>query len=637
MDKPTRDELRPKISEAREALEHDLYEQLEGAFGILADGTIKPSEGLTHLSAIGHAQRQAIVSAIQHGQREGASVREAIARFVRESAFTTLNRLVALKLMEAPNRRIIRPSVGAYRDSAGFKEFVQISPVLCLAQPDGGYRLYLELLYDDLAHALGVLFDRDLPQAILFPSETCLRRVLDILNDDKLVSVWTDDETIGWVYQFFTPKQQRDQARKESAEPRNSYELAFRNQFFTPRYVVEFLADNTLGRLWWEMRQGETALADRCRYLVRLPDQPIPHRDKQDPRTIRALDPACGSAHFLLYGFDLFEVIYAEAYDDPNLGPALQRDYPTHAEFQRAVPDLILRHNLHGIDIDLRARQIAALALWLRAHRGWQQLGVRMRERPLVERVNIVCAEPMPGEADLLTEFLGTLDNPVVRDLVREIWRTMQWADETGSLLKVEQVLRQEIAQAKIEWKTLTPLVQMQLFEPNVPQPQQFTLDFSFIDDETFWAKIEGQVLEELRRFAASAANGRTYTRRLFAHDAEQGLALIDLLRELFDVVWMNPPFGAASKNSKAYIEEHYPLTKNDLYAAFVERGLELLHPRGLLGAITSRTGFFLTSFRPWREDILIPRTRIHVVADLGYGVLDTAMVETAAYVLERL
>jgi len=98
----------------------------------------------------------------------------------------------------------------------------------------------------------------------------------------------------------------------------------------------------------------------------------------------------------------------------------------------------------------------------------------------------------------------------------------------------------------------------------------------------------------------------------------------------------MNPPFGAVSHGARSYVERHYPRTKNDLYAAFVERGLEILHPRGYLGAITSRTGFFLTSFQKWREEIILATTRIHAVADLGQGVLDTAMVETAAYTLEK-
>ena len=83
-------------------------------------------------------------------------------------------------------------------------------------------------------------------------------------------------------------------------------------------------------------------------------------------------------------------------------------------------------------------------------------------------------------------------------------------------------------------------------------------------------------------------------------------------------------------------IEKAYPITKSDLYAAFVERGIEMLHPRSRLGAITSRTGFFLSSFRGWREQILLIKFAPPVVvADLGMGVLDNAMVETAAYCLE--
>lgn len=97
----------------------------------------------------------------------------------------------------------------------------------------------------------------------------------------------------------------------------------------------------------------------------------------------------------------------------------------------------------------------------------------------------------------------------------------------------------------------------------------------------------------------------------------------------------MNPPFGAASAGWKATFEQAYPRTRNDLYAAFVERGVGTLRQHGPLGAITSRTGFFLTSFQKWREEILLEEALPTVFADLGAGMLDTAMVETAAYVLK--
>ena len=193
--------------------------------------------------------------------------------------------------------------------------------------------------------------------------------------------------------------------RKASAAPRNSRELAVRNQFFTPRYVVEFLTDNTLGRIWYEMRKGDTALKDTCRYLVRRPNEVfyrrdaedaecfieesssalsasprcnsiiVPHREKKDPRDLKVLDPACGSGHFLLYTFDLLAIIYREAWGDPEspasqvTGEPLREDYATLAELDAAIPELILRWNLYGIDIDPRAAQIAALSLWLRAQK----------------------------------------------------------------------------------------------------------------------------------------------------------------------------------------------------------------------------------------------------------------------------
>lgn len=97
----------------------------------------------------------------------------------------------------------------------------------------------------------------------------------------------------------------------------------------------------------------------------------------------------------------------------------------------------------------------------------------------------------------------------------------------------------------------------------------------------------------------------------------------------------MNPPFGQGSARAKKEFEKAYPRTKNDVFAAFVERGVELLSSHGRVGAITSRTGFFLSSFQKWREEILLRQAPPVVVADLGYGVLDSAMVETAAYCLE--
>src|SRR5215510_13361855 len=174
--------------------------------------------------------------------------------------------------------------------------------------------------------------------------------------------------------------------------------------------------------MWYEMRKGETALKEQCQYLVWQPNETL-YRPKKDPRDISVLDPACGSGHFLLYCFDVLETIYEEAYEDPDLGTALKKTYTTLAELKQNVPGLILRHNLHGIDIDLRATQIAAIALWLCAQRAYSEMSLVSRqlsvatdkgprttdERPKIAKSNIVCAEPMPGEQGLLQEFIVEL------------------------------------------------------------------------------------------------------------------------------------------------------------------------------------------------------------------------------------
>jgi hypothetical protein len=99
----------------------------------------------------------------------------------------------------------------------------------------------------------------------------------------------------------------------------------------------------------------------------------------------------------------------------------------------------------------------------------------------------------------------------------------------------------------------------------------------------------------------------------------------------------MNPPFGALSAGVKVILSKAYPRSKNDLLAIFVERGLELLRPGGRIGAITSRTCFFLSSYEKWREQVVLGIATPEIMADLGHGVMDDAMVEAAAYVLRIL
>ena len=201
----------------------------------------------------------------------------------------------------------------------------------------------------------------------------------------------------------------------------------------------------------------------------------IPYRAPKDPRDLKILDPACGSAHFLLYAFDLLSTIYEEAWDWDRAVPSevtgtmLRDDYPDLEALRRAVPALILAHNLHGIDIDPRACQIAGLALWLRAQRAYQDLGLKAAERPTISRGNIVCAAPMPGERDHFSRFLADLDSPTTTRLAGAMWDELALAGVAGSLLKPEEGLRKIVSDEHIRYRVQSRGVQQALFTEYLP------------------------------------------------------------------------------------------------------------------------------------------------------------------------
>ena len=801
MEQETRNKLQRATQQIRRLLEEEFAEQFEGTFDILASGKILSSAG-KHLDARQRLTRQKLVDAIEHIKAGGKKPQEAVEEYTREAAFTFLNRFVALRMLEA--RGLLQECVSKGDQSSGFKEFIGLAPGLA-SLPDGGYRLYLECLFDELSVEVKVLFDRRDSASLLWPRRGALTEVLDILGQTDLAVVWDEDETIGWVYQYFNSGEERKKMREESPKgPRNCRELAVRNQFFTPRYVVEFLTDNTLGRIWYEMQKGTTRLVDECRYLVRrpmefllrdpadcglpvtvggrnemlafwrsgnaadLPEDPstavvmdwvtklandqssddgferclrhlgdthdavlerlffskrksgdeqaealtaehsivlmhgiwrvgveivrssysdmsepisthpeagpcwtalrsrlvnppdnlsqaellnqpvfVPHRAKKDPRDLKILDPACGSGHFLLYAFDLLLWIYEEAWRDTAgprsevTGKRLSEDYPELQQLHAALPGLVLAYNLHGIDIDSRAAQIAALALWMRGQRAFNEFGISRKTRIAIAKSNIVCAEPMPGEAAYLDEFIKehlsqTAENQFLANLVRRVFEAMKLAGEAGSLLKIEEDIAEEVAKAKMRWLERPAMKQRTLFADG-PNRVQKELDLTRgITDESFWEEAEQRIYDALRVYAEQADRGGSFQKRLFAADAARGFSLIDLCRYRYDVSLMNPPFGACSLLAKKEFEKWYPRTKNDVYAAFVERGIQLLNQSGMLGAITSRTGFFLSSFQKWREEVLLKDASPMVFADLGHGVMDAAMVEAAAYCLKK-
>jgi hypothetical protein len=638
-DQSTRNRLQRFVNEARNLLTDELTRQLQKDYGMdPKTGEVADIAKLSDLDDTRLETAKVLRQVFAHYRAtESGGGRSAEAqvldRIVREQAFTVLNRLAALRLAEA--RGLLIESVGNAYQAKGFQLYARLAGT-GLGETGDAYRTYLFSVFDELAHDLPGLFDRYSPQGRLFPREAALLPLLALINDAEIEPLWAQDETIGWIYQYFNSKEERKAMRDASQAPRNSRELAVRNQFFTPRYVVEFLVDNTLGRLWFNATGGQTALRERCQYLLVKPDEAPPAAIKlRDPRTLKLLDPACGSMHFGLYAFDLFETIYAEYWDlseelttedtecteqerrensvssVSSVFSVVKTDYGTREAYLRDVPRLIIEHNIYGVDIDPRAAQIASLALWLRAQRAWHEAGVKAKDRPLIGRGHVMAAVAPPAEPELRRQFAAGLD-PQDAELFEKTLHMLKGLPELGVLLKVERDLPDLIRQIHVGTGT-------GLFAQ---------------EERENWQQAEARLREALTAFAQAAQS--TYQGRLFARDALHGLRLIDLCREVFDVVVMNPPFGALSSGVKDQLGKAYPRGKNDLLAIFVERGLELLRPGGRIGAITSRTCFFLSSFQKWREQVVLGIARPEVMADLGHGVMDDAMVEAAAYCLVK-
>lgn len=671
-DKPTRNKLASMVGDCRRLLTDDIRDQLQVVYGLQPDGSAIAVASLTRLDERG----QMVAHALRLWQEHLASTEPetepqrrqgAFDRLAHETAFTVLNRLAALRMCE--QRGHVIECVRRGMESDGFVLYERFSEGV-LGGRGETYQIFLERMFAELSVDLGALFDLDAPQSLVFPRERCLEEVLSLLNRTDLAHLWEKDETIGWIYQYFNSKEEREAMRDASDGPRNSRELAVRNQFFTPRYVVEFLVDNTVGRIWYEMQQGHTALRETCQYLVRRQteiflnkgqhppssatqenpshDDPltqpvyIPYRAKRDPRSIKILDPAVGSGHFLLYAFDLLEAVYREAWEEGGQpifepsGKTLREDYADLNALEVALPELILRYNLHGIDIDLRACQIAALALWLRAQHTYQRLRLKSFQRPKITRSNIACAEPMPGEQGLLDQFLTALRPKVISQLVQAVFEKMKLAGEAGSLLKIEEEIADAVTEAKKKWLTGPKPEQGLLFADFArPQQRELVLDFSGITDEAFWEKAEERIYSELRTYAEQATNGGGYQRRLFAEDAARGFAFIDVCRKRYDVVLMNPPFGDASAPSLQRLDSILAACGRDIGAAFVHEGMVRWAPDGTVGALLSTAPWFKPVFESWRKRLFFgPQSQLEVACQFGGEVLDGATVTASPLVL---
>lgn len=647
-----REILKKFVSDVKTLLVNNMIATLQQHYGIWADGLVLPEQKLTtnDASIIYRARMlrqrlQYIKNNLPPDSNNGDA--EAVKQLTAEQAFTILNRFCAVRMCE--ERELILPSVGQGFDSEGFVSYDMVTGQGKVGTRYERYCWYIQSLYDELSLELPAVFDRFSPYGLMWPDEITMVKLFELINNENLVAYydpqtgettdfWKEDETLGWIFQYYNSPEDRYKMRDESNRPRNSREMAVRNQFFTPDYVVRFLTDNSLGRIWYEMTGGHTDIVSVCQYLIHREGETFQPRELKEPTELSMLDPACGSMHFGLYTFDVMEAIYMDAWDNQ---PALLAEYrytETRESFAILVPKLILENNIYGTEIDPRALQIAALSLWLRAEQSWSNLGVSREERPTIERSHLVLAEPMPGNKKLLKLLTEQLDKPLQK-LLLKIWEKMQLVGEAGLLIKMEQEIANEIEDLKKNWSKINSVQSAGLFDSaemkaEIEAANRTKLQLAKKEaKKEFFTTVVERLQEALKVVSSKLSEEEGYENSLFANDAVRGFAFIELCQKRYDVILMNPPFGEGSENTFKYLDANYSIWGGNLVSCFFIRMAELLCEKGKIGSIFDRTVLLRTSYENLRKKSICGN--ISLCVETGWGVLDAA-VETSTIILDK-
>lgn len=562
----------------------------------------------------------------------------------KQAAYTLLNRLVFLRLLEACGERSPQVVTGGW-NSLGYKNFREIAPALVRNDETEGYAFLLRLVFEDLSIDLpGLYGSAGMADFIPVPPKT-LRALVDAFDDPQLASCWTDDMTLGWVYQYWNdPEREGLDAKINGGGKIEPHEIASKTQMFTERYMVDWLLQNSLGPMWLAMckKQGWTAAVEADGTLDRLEARRVEWRAQRDAglvsltelmplhtdaerqwayyvpqpiptdavdqvasslRDLKILDPAVGSGHFLVVAFDLLFALYQEEAQHRGEGG-------TERWSDRAIVEQILGHNLHGIDLDPRAVQIAAAALWLK--------GKLRSPQAHPEQLNLVASNlrlaSLPDDDPALVELRRSVEaeTGIPGGLTDEIVHALRGADHLGSLLKIDDLVDEAITRHETQIRLLGNTQQRSLFADDGPQQQRLALPKE---------GIKASVLERMEEFLSQHTSGDDLGLRLRGEQLTAGVRFLRLVREAtYDLVVANPPYQGTSKmaNSK-YLDQHYPLGKADLFAVFLLRGLTLVREGGVSAMLTIRNWMFIKQYAEFRKYVLQSHS-LRAIGDVSWG-----------------
>lgn len=434
--------------------------------------------------------------------------------------------------------------------------------------PQGeAYRLLVVAACNYWYSAMPFLFERiDDYTELLMPDDLLSgNSILAYTREAMTPDACKDVEVIGWLYQFYISEKKdqvfADLKKNKKVTPEN---IPAATQLFTPHWIVRYLVENSLGRLWM-LNRPNSGLIEQMDYYIKPEEPETDFLRISSPEEIKICDPACGSGHMLTYAFDLLYAIYEEEGYEPG-----------------DIPAKILTHNLYGVEIDERAGELAAFALTMKA-RAKQRRFFRKPVQPNVCVLGSVHFEE--GELNEYMDFVGRdlFTAPMLNTL-----RQCEEADNFGSLIRpdvtdVDGVLR--------------------------------ALEVKDVSEQLFLSETHKKALKALRQAG--------------------------YLSPKYHVVIANPPYmGGKGMNGRlaAWVKDHYPNSKSDLFAMFIERNLDLVQKHGAVAMITMQSWMFLSSFEKLRENLLNNFTILGMahIGPRGFDSIGGEVVSTTAFIISN-
>jgi hypothetical protein len=516
---------------------------------------------------------------------KSAISRKGIEVVVEEAAYTWFNRMMAMKIlakngyaesqldyaqgMEHTPLLLQRARQGQYAFLEA-KEQTRLQKIITDYSKDKELFAMLLLGYCHSNQTLNTVFGKldDYTELLLPDNMLQSSGFLHLLNTTDAISDedYKKVELIGWLYQFYI-SQRKDEVFASFAKGRKAEakDIPAATQIFTPNWIVKYMVENTAGRIWLN-KHPQSPLKGQMKYYVENEADGKAEPIIKDVSELTLIDPAAGSGHILVEGFDLLYQMYMEEYYPP----------------EEAV-ESILKNNLFGLDIDDRAAQLATFAILLKA-------ASRYRDVFAKGWLPNVYAMPEAREFTLqeVKDFVGPNDTKHAVELNTAL-RLMYQAKNLGSVMKL-----------KFSYKTR-----------------------NFIETR----------FEELRK------GNRDFNEEAVFQGIKPFIPVLLLLTKKYAAAVANPPYmGQKNMNGalKSYLNANYPLSKYDLFAVFMESGLNITVEHGLLGMINQHSWMFLSSYEKLRKHLL---NRYGIVNMLHLGPrtfeeLSGEVVQSTAFVL---